>query len=148
MIRFLRPFLVLTLTLLSAIVEAQTAPYLTEMPAPERVIQDTKVGSERESAVRAAVTFRQLAGMVQVLSGAQAGRRPSPEEAARMALYRQQGAAVFKAQEDKAGPCASGDANCQIYLLNRCASSYEFSPAFHREILDRYFSPQWQTQYA
>jgi len=148
MIRFLRPFSVLSLLLLiTATAQAQTAAYLGEMPAPERVVQDMKVGSERESAVRAAVTLNQLAGIIQVLSGATAGRQPSPQEAAKIGQYRQQSAAVFKVEEDKAGPCAAGDENCQVYLLNRCAASFEFSSPFHREILDRYFSPQWQAQY-
>ena len=150
MIRFLRSFSVLlaAVALFGAILLAQTAGYLAEMPSPDRVIQDMKVGSERESAVRAAVALNQLSGIIQVLSAPQPGRRPSPEEAARIVLYQQQSATVFKVEEDKAGACAAGDENCQVYLLNRCGASYEFSPAFHREILDRYFSPQWQAQYA
>src|SRR5215470_3193709 len=117
MIRFLRPFSVLTLLLLiTATAQAQTAAYLNEMPAPDRVVEDMKVASQRESAVRAAVTLNQLAGIVQILSGAQQRRQPSPEEAARILLYRQQSAAVFKIEEDKAGPCAAGDNNCQEYL--------------------------------
>jgi type IV secretory pathway TraG/TraD family ATPase VirD4 len=150
MIRFLRPFSVLlaVVVLFSATLLAQTPGYLAEMPAPERVVQDMKGASERESAVRAAVTLNQLAGIVQLLSGGTAGRQPSPAEAAMIVLYRQQSGTVFKVEEDKAGPCPAGDENCQVYLLNRCAASFEFSPAFHREILDRYFSPQWQAQYA
>ncbi|HTI43648.1 MAG TPA: type IV secretory system conjugative DNA transfer family protein [Vicinamibacterales bacterium] len=149
MIRWLRPFSVLTLSLLiTTNAHAQPPEYLSELPAPARVVQDMKVASQRESAVRAAVALNQFAGIVQVLSGVQQRRQPSPEEAQRIALYRQQSAAVFKVEEDKAGPCATGDDNCQEYLLNRCAASFEFSPAFHREILDRYFSPQWQAQYA
>ena len=139
---------VVLLFLSTTSLRAQTPAYLSEMPAPERVVQDMKVASDRESAVRAAVTLNQLAGIVQLLSGPQAGRQPSPDEVARIALYRLQSATVFKVEEDKAGACAPGDENCQVYLLNRCAASFEFSPAFHREILDHYFSPQWQAQYA
>jgi type IV secretion system protein VirD4 len=149
MVRWFRPFSVLTLSLLiTTSAHAQPPEYLSELPAPARVVEDMKVASQRESAVRAAVALRQFAGIVQVMSGVQQRRQPSPEEAQRFALYQQQSAAVFKVEEDKAGPCAAGDNNCQEYLLNRCAQSYEFSPAFHREILDRYFSPQWQAQYA
>src|SRR5262245_1266604 len=143
MIRWFRPFSVLTLIFVSATAQTQPPAYLNEMPAPDRVVQDMKGASERDSAVRAAVTLNQLAGIVQILSGAQQRRQPSPEEAARILLYRQQSAAVFKVEEEKAGPCAAGDNNCQEYLLNRCAQSYDFSPAFHREILDHFFSPQW-----
>jgi type IV secretion system protein VirD4 len=146
----LRPFFVLTfLILLFTTAQAQTPAYLGEMPAPDRVVADMKVASQRESAVRAAVTLNQLAAMVEFFAGTRQGRQPTPEEAARIAQYRQSGAGVFNVEETKAGPaCAPGVEDCQFYFLNRCASSYEFSPPFRREILDRYFSPAWQAQYA
>src|SRR4051812_23224139 len=104
MMWFQRPFSVPTLVLLSfvlvrTIVYAQAPAYLAEMPTPDRVVQDMKVASQRDSAVRAAVTLNQLAGMAQFLAGAREGRPPTPKEAARIAQYRQRSAAVFTVEE-------------------------------------------------
>jgi len=76
MIRGLRPFFVLVLVLLSSTAHAQTPAYLNEMPAPDRVVQDMKVASERESAIRAEVALNQLAGIIQILSSAEQRRQP------------------------------------------------------------------------
>ena len=128
MIRFLRPFSVLAvLVLFSATLRAQPPGYFAEMPSADRVVQDMQVASQRESAVRAAVALRQLASMVQVLSGIREGRKPSIAEAAKVVEYLGRGQAAFGVEETKAGPpCAAGDDNCQYYLLNRCESSYTF----------------------
>lgn len=155
MMRFQRPFtpsLLFALVLVvlpNAISFAQAPAYLGEMPTPDRVVQDMKVASERESAVRTSVTLNQLAGIVQTLSAADRRRQPTADETAMATLYRQQSDAVFNVEQAKAGPaCAPEVENCQFYFLNRCAGAYVFSPPFHREILDRYFSPQWQARYA
>jgi hypothetical protein len=145
MTRFVRRLLVLLLALFtSAPVYAQTAGYLNEMPPPDRVVSDMRAGSTRQSAVRAAVALRLLGGIVQALSG----RQPSPSEAAKAAEYYRAAEALFSAEEAKVGTPDPNDDNAEFYLLNRCSASYTMSPAFYREVLDRYFSPQWQAQYA
>ena len=145
MTRFVRPLLVLSLGLFtSSPVYAQTAAYLNEMPPATRVVSDMRAGSTRQSAVRAAVALRLLGGIVQALSG----RQPSPAEAAKAAEYQQAAEALFSAEEAKVGTPDPDDDNAEFYLLNRCSASYTMSAPFYREVLDRYFSPQWQAQYA
>jgi type IV secretion system protein VirD4 len=151
MIRFFRPFSVLlaVVGLASATLLAQTPSYLAEMPSADRVVQDMKVASQRESAVRSSVALRLLAGIVQMLSGVRDRSQAVPAVAAKFDEYQLRGATLFQVEEAKAGPrCAPDDNDCEYYRLNRCESSYSLSPAFYREILDRYFSPQWQAQYA
>ena len=132
-------------------VSAQTPAYLSEMPTADRVVTDMRAGSTRESAVRASVALNQLASMVQYFSGAAQKRTPLPAEAAKIAEYQLRAAALFEAEEAKTGgqsPCGIDNNDCEYYLLNRCAGAYQFSAGFRREILDRYFSPQWQAQNA
>ena len=130
-------------------VRAQQPPWLPEMPTADQVVKEMRGGSDRESAVRAVVALNDLASMVQFLSGApQQGALP-PAEAAKFAEYQQRAAALIAEEEAKTGgmgPCSADD-DCQYYLLNRCSGAYTFSPEFRREMLDKLFSEQWQSQY-
>jgi type IV secretion system protein VirD4 len=145
MSRFVRRLLVLSLALFtSAPVYAQTAAYLNEMPPASRVVSDMRAGSTRESAVRATTALHLLSGIVRTLSG----RQPSPADTAKMREYDQAAQVLFSAEEAKVGRPDPQDDNAEYYLLNRCQASYTMSAAFYREVLDRYFSPQWQAQYA
>ena len=129
-------------------VAQQPPPYFSEMPTAERVITELKVpSSKRQSAARTEHALNQLATVLSVLSGAAQKRPMSPAEAQRFREYREAAKAMAAGAEATVDMSCQGD-DCERYLFPRCSAVYTFNPAATREVLDRFFSPEWQARYA
>ena len=128
---------------------AQQAPdYFSEVPPAAKVIAELKIpGAERQSAARTAHALRQLTSIVTVLSGAAQKRPVTDAETARMREYIAAIAAIEARAQNGIDASCEGD-DCEKYKFPRCSSSYTFNPVATREVLDRFFSPQWQARYA
>ena len=71
----------------------------------------------------------------------------SPLEAQRVREYVLAAQQITADAESGVDMSCQGD-DCERYLLPRCSAVYQFNPAATREVLDHFFSPQWQAQYA
>lgn len=127
---------------------AQDADYFKEMPSAQQVADDFKGRSSRESTARAYVALGQLSGIIRSLSAARGPGQPLlPAETERLSEYHQLAEELIRRENAKVDLSCNGD-HCDKYMLSRCSSAYSYSPASAREILDRYFSPQWQARHA
>ena len=129
-------------------VAQQPPPYFSEMPTVERVTAELAIpSSKRQTAARVSHALNQLTGVIGLLSGAVQKRTMSPLEAQRVREY------VLAAQQITADAESGVDMSCleddcERYLLPRCSAVYQFNPAATREVLDQFFSPEWQARYA
>ena len=98
------------------------------LPSAGRVIRDMRGASERDSAARAYAAFQWLAMVAE-----SRGDRKRAEE------YGRAGLEVMESEREKYDADDSG--------FFRCYQHYWLSPEFVRVVLDRYFSPAWQSQH-
>jgi hypothetical protein len=125
---------------------AQSPDYLAEMPAANTVVEDMKGRTDRESAARASIALNALAAVIRSPFDASAAKRPlRPLEQAKLTEYTRASAAARAAEWAKVDHRCEGN-DCDMYLLPRCEQGYAMSAALYRELLDRYFSPQWLTR--
>lgn len=118
----------------SAPLSAQDAPYLAEVPTAQQVAQGLAVASARETAARRYAALYSLENLL----GSVAGVAPSTQVQGRMASFSSMRDKVYEAEKQR---------DPVNYLLERCSQAYSDSPAFQRELLDLYFSPEWQATY-
>lgn len=119
---------------------AQSTQWSAELPAAERVIADMNGRTDRETAARRIAALQILTGVTRSLS---AGGAPDPVAAARAREYEQAARGISQTASAKIDANCTGE-HCEKYLLPRCSYGYAMEPAMYREVLDRYFSKQWQ----
>lgn len=121
-------------------ISAQSSQWSTELPAAERVIADMNGRTDREAAARRIAALQILTGVTRALS---AVGTADPAATARAREYEQAARGISQSASAKFDANCTGE-HCEKYLLPRCSYGYSMEPAMYREVLDRYFSKQWQ----
>jgi type IV secretion system protein VirD4 len=111
--------------------------YLREMPPPERILSEIRAVDPDEQAARQMGAFLQLNKIIDVMSeGRWTRNQLTPDE---LRIKQQYRSAVSQVQKAQGIPDAR---------LEPTLRGYDLSPELRDDLLNRYFSPAFRTQYS